>query len=229
MQQLMFDSLFLNSSTITLFDVLLNVILSCCLGLFVSWIYKLTYQGYAYSVSFVNTLLIITMVTTIVIMVIGNNLARAFGLVGAMSIIRFRTAVKDSKDIAFVFFALAAGMAAGAGNHIIGIAGCLSVGLIAFFLHITQYGSTCHEEMLLRFWSIPERSDKPIYQDLFEQYFQVYNMASIRSARLGEFLELTFNVRFKKNKQHQLLIQELTLLEGIEKVSLLYGENITEN
>ncbi len=229
MQDLIFESLLANSATITIFDVFFNILLSLCLGLLITLVYKLTYKGYAYSVSFVNTLIIITMVTTIVIMVIGNNLARAFGLVGAMSIIRFRTAVKDSLDIAFVFFSLAAGMAAGAGNHIIGIIGCVIIALVVIILHFTKYGATFHEEMMLRFWVMPEHNEKPAYLEIFKKYLSVHSLVNIRSARLGEFLELTFNVRFKKDKTHQELVQELAMHEGIERVSLVYGENMSEN
>ncbi|MDZ7346073.1 MAG: DUF4956 domain-containing protein, partial [candidate division KSB1 bacterium] len=93
------DALLFNAPTFSFFDVLINLVIAFVLGMLIATVYRLTFKGYAYSASLVNTLILITMVTTMVIMVIGNNLARAFGLVGAMSIIRFRTAVKDTRDI----------------------------------------------------------------------------------------------------------------------------------
>src|SRR6478752_4319478 len=84
-------------------------------GLFLSWLYRRTYRGSSYSITFDRALVTLTVITAIVIMVIGNNLARAFGLVGAMSIIRFRTAVKDAQDLVFIFFSLAVGLASGVG------------------------------------------------------------------------------------------------------------------
>ena len=175
--------------------------------------------------TFVNTLIIITMVTSIVIMVIGNNLARAFGLVGAMSIIRFRTAVKDTRDIAFVFFALAAGMAAGAGNLLIGLFGCLIIGVIIILLHIFHYGTVQQEELLLRFWVIPESGDQPVYIPIFKKYLTDHTLLNVRSARLGHYLELSFNVRLKTKKGHQKFIQDLSALEGIDRVTLIVGES----
>ncbi|MCD6359668.1 MAG: DUF4956 domain-containing protein [Armatimonadetes bacterium] len=86
--------------------VLFNLFLACALSFMISGIYIITYKGYSYSPTFVHTLIVVSMVTSLVIMVIGSNLARAFGLVGAMSIIRFRTALKDTRDIAFVFWTL---------------------------------------------------------------------------------------------------------------------------
>ena len=86
-----------------------------------------------------------------VIMIIGNNLARAFALVGALSIIRFRTVVKDTKDTAYIFWALAAGMASGTGSYFLAIAGTVIITGIAFILHFTNYGSIHKSEFILQF------------------------------------------------------------------------------
>ena len=124
----------------TTLDVVLNLILAFILGLVVSFVYRLTNRHRALSQSFVLTLMILSMVVALVMMVIGNSIARAFSLVGALSIIRFRTVVKDNRDIAFVFFALAAGMAAGIGNYPIAIFGVATISLILLLLDYTQFG-----------------------------------------------------------------------------------------
>ena len=84
-------------------DVLANLLVAFVCGLMMSIIYRITYRGPSYSVTFVNSLVLLSIISAIVIMVIGNNIARAFGLVGAMSIIRFRTAVRDTMDLVFIF------------------------------------------------------------------------------------------------------------------------------
>lgn len=218
------DALFMNTPTITFFDVVMNVLLAFALGFLIAAIYRLTYQGFTYSASFVNTLVIISMVTTIVIMVIGNNLARAFGLVGAMSIIRFRTAVKDTRDIAFVFFALAGGLAAGAGNHLVGTVGCILTSIVVLILYFFDYGINTSKELLLRFWTTPGDDEIPPYLRVFEKYLKSHSLVNMRSARLGQFLELSFNVRFKDEVHHQSLIRDLSTVEGIERISLIMGE-----
>jgi len=163
------------------------------------------------------------MVTALVIMVIGNNLARAFGLVGAMSIIRFRAAVKDTRDIAFVFFALAAGMAGGAGNHVIGLVGGLMVILVIIALYLTNFGVITRKELLLKFRLITEE-DNQIYISVFDRYLSSFTMLNVRSARLGQQLEFSFRVRFKRNRNFQEFIREMTALEGIDRVNLILGE-----
>jgi hypothetical protein len=210
--------------TITFFEVFINICIALLFGLMIAGIYRYTHPGFSYSTDFVTTLIIITMVTGIVIMVIGNNLARAFGLVGAMSIIRFRTALKDSRDIAFVFFGLAAGMAAGAGNHVIGMVAIPMISFIILILHWTTYGKVEQNDFLLKFWMVPGDADEPVYQSVFSIYLSEYNMANIRSARLGQFLELTFNVRLKNTQHGQVFIKELSALEGIERASIIVGE-----
>jgi len=224
-----FESLNQLIPTISFFDVFINIGIAFIFGLAIATLYRYTYQGFTYSTDFVNTLIIITMVTAIVIMVIGNNLARAFGLVGAMSIIRFRTALKESRDIAFVFFGLAAGMAAGAGNLMIGMVAVPMICLIILLLHWTTYGKVEQNDFLLKFWMVPGDEDEPVYQSVFSLFLSDYKMANIRSVRLGQILELTFNVRLKKPHQSQALIKDLSSLEGIERATIVVSESNISN
>ena len=228
MQPNVFDALFINSPSVFAFDVIINVLMAFAIGLLIAVLYRFTYTGYSYSVSFVHTLILITMVTSLVIMVIGNNLARAFGLVGAMSIIRFRAAIKDTKDIAFVFFSLAAGMAAGAGSHMVGIIGSLFVGFVIVLLYVFNFGVTSRKEFLLRFWMQPTQESTPPYMSVFNKHLKSHVLVNMRSARLGQFLELSFHVQFKKDVHHQSLIRELSMIEGIERISLIMGESQSE-
>ncbi|MCK9292376.1 MAG: DUF4956 domain-containing protein [Bacteroidales bacterium] len=118
-------------------------------GIIIALIYKYTYRGLNYSASFTASLILLTMITTIVIMVIGNNLARAFGMVGAMSIIRFRTAVKDASDIMFIFFSLSIGLAAGVKLYSIAFFGTLIVGGVHLVLNKYNFILPQSREFLL--------------------------------------------------------------------------------
>ena len=120
-------------------DILWNLCLACFLGMVISQIYKSTHKGLSYSQSFMLTLVFVTLVVSMVMMIIGNNLARAFALVGALSIIRFRTVVKDTKDTAYIFWSLASGMATGTGSYFLAIAGNAILSLVAFILFKTNY------------------------------------------------------------------------------------------
>ena len=103
--------------------MLINLTLAFILGVTVSLTYKKTHKGLSYSQSFMITNIFVAVIVCMVIMIIGNSLARAFALVGALSIIRFRTVVKDTKDTAYIFWSLAVGMASGTGSYFLAIAG----------------------------------------------------------------------------------------------------------
>ena len=120
-------------------EIIINLIISFILGLIISFVYKKTHKGLSYSQSFVVTNIFIAVIVCMVIMIIGNNLARAFALVGALSIIRFRTVVKDTKDTAYIFWSLAVGMAAGTGSYFLAFIGTIILTIIAFILYITNY------------------------------------------------------------------------------------------
>ena len=204
--------------------ILFNVLLACALGLLISGIYILTYKGYSYSPAFVHTLIVVCMVTSLVIMVIGSNLARAFGLVGAMSIIRFRTVLKDSRDIAFVFWTLGIGLAVGANAHQIALLGTLGIGMIVILLYLTNYGYVKDTDYLLRLTIIPQDHNEKLYREIFQKYLRRFSLVNIRTIRVGQLIELTFRVQFKKEDFQSQLIDELNRVEGIERALLYFGE-----
>src|SRR3989344_2592347 len=115
-------------------QVVLNIFFTLFLSVLTSLVYQFTHKSFSYSKNFAVSLILISLISTLVIMVIGNSLARAFALLGTFSIIRFRTAVKDSRDISFIFLSLVIGMAVGTNNYIIAIVGTLLILLIIIAL-----------------------------------------------------------------------------------------------
>ncbi len=126
-----FKSSFLeNIGSVSLLDMALALILAFGLGLFIFLVYKKTYQGVMYSSSFGTTLLALTMITTVVILAVTSNVVLSLGMVGALSIVRFRTAIKEPLDIAFLFWAIADGIVLAAGMIVLAITGSVIIGLI---------------------------------------------------------------------------------------------------
>lgn len=126
-----FKSSFLeNANSITPLDMVLALGLSFLLGLFIFLIYKRTYQGVMYSSSFAVTLVALTMITTVVILAVTSNVVLSLGMVGALSIVRFRTAIKEPLDIAFLFWAIAEGIVLAAGMIPLAVMGGVVIGLI---------------------------------------------------------------------------------------------------
>ena len=126
-----FKSNFLeNVTSVTLLDMFLALLLSFGIGLFIFLVYKKTYAGVMYSSSFGVTLIAMTMISTFVILAVTSNVVLSLGMVGALSIVRFRTAIKEPLDIAFLFWAIAAGIVLAAGMIPLAVIGSVIIGLI---------------------------------------------------------------------------------------------------
>ena len=130
-----FKSSFLeNAASVSLFDMALALLLSFGLGMFIFLVYKKTFSGVMYSSSFGVTLVALTMITTLVILAVTSNVVLSLGMVGALSIVRFRTAIKEPLDIAFLFWAIAAGIVLAAGLIPLAVAGSVCVGAVLLAL-----------------------------------------------------------------------------------------------
>lgn len=200
----------------------LLVALSC--GLVITLIYRFTYRGTSYSPGFVRSMIFMAMITTVVMLAIGNNLARAFGLVGAMSIIRFRTAVKDPQDIVFIFFALAAGLAAGVGMHMVAIVGTVIIGFIVLVTTKTNYGVVNRQSFLLQMtYAAPETSGDAGYLPVMKKYCRKHNLVNARTG-IGDALNLTFYVRLRNNDMAEAFTRELGQVNHVSNVNLFFDE-----
>ena len=129
-----FKSNFLdNIESVSIFDMMLALILAFGLGMFIFLVYKKTYMGVMYSSSFGVTLIALTMITTVVILAVTSNVVLSLGMVGALSIVRFRTAIKEPLDIAFLFWSIAVGIVLAAGMIPLAVIGSVMIGVILLF------------------------------------------------------------------------------------------------
>lgn len=206
-------------------QIVLNIAVSLLCGLCVAWLYRHTYRGPGYSIGFVNSIVFLTMITAVVILAIGSNLARAFGLVGAMSIIRFRTAVKETQDIVYIFFALAVGMAAGGGYHKIAILGTVSVGAMIFLFSKSGAFSPRREEYLLQFSYSPNGDGGPEYLPILQKYCRKHHVINTRSlGGNGDSLELSYYVKLKEKEGDATFVRALRGSPGVNQVSLYFDD-----
>lgn len=126
-----FKSNFLeNITSVSVLDMFIAIVLAFGLGMFIFLVYKKTYSGVMYSSSFATTLVALTMITTVVILAVTSNVVLSLGMVGALSIVRFRTAIKEPLDIAFLFWSIAVGIVLAAGMIPLAIIGSVIIGII---------------------------------------------------------------------------------------------------
>lgn len=120
--------------SVSLLEVLLGLFISFCIGMFIFYIYQKSFRGVVYSYNYNVTFVLMTMITTMIIMTISTNIVLSLGMVGALSIVRFRTAVKDPMDIVYMFWSISAGIATGAKIYPISVFGSLVTGLTIYWL-----------------------------------------------------------------------------------------------
>ncbi|MDJ0836383.1 MAG: DUF4956 domain-containing protein [Acidobacteriota bacterium] len=205
-------------------EMLINMSLALVLGIVTAIVYRRTHKGLAYSQSFTLTIVFVTLIVSIVIMVIGSSLARAFALVGALSIIRFRTVVKDTKDTTFVFAGLAVGLAAGTSNYFLAVAGCIFISIVAIVLYRINFGALYKTEFILRF-NFDQQSPASNYLDTITQYAGRANMLHMESAAEGRYLNLTYDIVLKSGVPPEELISAMDNLEGTSEVVLIASKN----
>ena len=206
-------------------EILINLIIAFFLGFVISLVYKKTHKGLSYSQSFVLTNIFVCVIVSMVIMVIGNNLARAFALVGALSIIRFRTVVKDTKDTAFIFWSLASGMASGTGSYFLAISGTAVISMIALVLYYTNYGSIFKSEFIIQFRSRNSAKNKKNYNKIFSEYCKSSTLLNAESSGDGQSLKLSFDIVLKENKAYDEFIQKLSKISGLSEVVAVAAKN----
>lgn len=201
----------------------LGVSFAC--GFVISLLYRYTYKGSSYSPTFVRALIFMAMITAIVMLAIGNNLARAFGLVGAMSIIRFRTAVKDPQDIVFVFFALATGLAAGVGMFMVALVGTGVIGSVVALTSGTDFGVVNRNSFLLQLsYDAPQQNGQNAYVPVLEKYCKKHDLVNAKAASRGDELNLTFFVRLRRDEDLETFTRELGRTDHVRHVNVFFDE-----
>jgi uncharacterized membrane protein YhiD involved in acid resistance len=216
------------TSEFAVMDMVLVMVLGFVLSAAIGWIYQITHRGTSYSQSFVFTLVLNGMVVALVMLVIGSDIARAFSLVGALSIIRFRNAVKETRDVGFIFFTMAIGMAVGTKFYLLAVAGTIVISAVIVLM--TRYNWYARE-MSSHVLHIQVPNGMP-FETLFDKALTRYTssseLISADSVQNGMFTELTYSIGLKKTSQVQEFLAEISNLNGNNRVTLIAGYNGTD-
>ncbi len=225
----LFDAVKFPGTPFNPLDAVLAMLLSFVLGQVIAWVYYFTHSGLSYSRSFVHSLVMITVIVSIIMAIIGNNIVTAFGLMGALAIIRFRNVVKDTRDIVFIFSALVIGMAAGTGNYHLAIIGTVFLSLIAFYLHLTQFGTHVPHNGFLRFSLTAHIGPEHPVPAILKKFCGRFTLISAQDSGFGSpVIEYAYQVMIRNAKRNEQMLSELQEVEGIENVSLTMQEQLLE-
>lgn len=209
-----FKSSFLeNMTSISILDMVVALLLAFGIGLFIFMVYKKTYQGVMYSSSFGTTLIVLTMITTVVILAVTSNVVLSLGMVGALSIVRFRTAIKEPLEIAFLFWSIAAGIVLAAGLIPLAVIGSVVIGVILIiFVNKKSY----YNPYIVVLSCANSETEKKA-KEFLVQHVQKCVVKS-KTATKG-LIELNLEIRMKDDNTD--FINELSDMNGINSAVLV--------
>ncbi|MFJ9391780.1 DUF4956 domain-containing protein [Nocardioides sp. NPDC101246] len=216
------------SSTFTVFDIVASLTLSFVLSAIIGYVYRATHKNVSYSQSYVQTLVLAGMVVSLIMLVVGSNIARAFALVGALSVIRFRNAVKETRDVGFIFLVMAIGMTTGTRFYLLAIAATVMICLVLVLMNKFNWFKLDVQRQVVKVQVPPEPEYTSNVEDLMIQHCSDFELVSTESVRSGALIELYYTAQLKKGSSSRELLQALSAVNSGQRVTVLTGYDQTD-
>ena len=209
-----------NGESFTLANALIVIVTSIVLGLIISLAYMYTHKKEGYDPGFTITLIMLPVIIAIIILLVGNNVARAFSLAGAFSIIRFRSAPGDPKDISYIFFTLAVGLACGMGY--IGYAVIVTVVLCAIMIILdkVKFAMPKTKNMKLKILVPEDLNYEGVFDEILDKYTTLWATESVKTKDFGALFEISYKLHLKEDVSQKKLIDELRCKNGNLNIAL---------
>ena len=218
-----------SSQTLSLQHVISALLLSFVLCSVIAKLYQLTFQSLSYSRAFVHTLILGGMIVCMVMMSMGDSIARGVGVLGALSLIRFRTIVRDPRDMMFLFASVGLGIACGSGMYTVAIAGCVLLSSVIILLHFAPFATRRRYEAMLRF--LVEANDDTARENvdrIMAECCSAYMLIAMREAVQGDLLEYSYQVRLIDPSYQVDLVKKLEAIDTIAEVNLVMQRTTVE-
>jgi uncharacterized membrane protein YhiD involved in acid resistance len=206
---------------------LASLSLAFALSVTVAWIYSATHAGLSYLRGFTQSLALGGIISAGVMLAIGDDVARGLGVVGALTIVRFRTTLKDTRDLLFVFASLAAGVACGVQSYAVALVGTGMFTLAVGFLHFSSFGTHRQFDAVLRIRMPANSPQQRAFTELLEQHTRRFLLVNLREAG-NEMYEHSYQVQFPDPKVGAVLLRELNTLPGLTGATLLMQDSSLE-
>jgi uncharacterized membrane protein YhiD involved in acid resistance len=216
------------SGTFNVLDVILAMLIAFVGCAVIGLTYRATHRGVSYSQSYVQTLVLMGMVIALIMLVVGSNIARAFSLVGALSIIRFRNAVKETRDVGFIFFAMAIGMAAGTRFFLLAVIATVVICLAIVVMDRFNWFNLDIRGQVVKVEVPPDRDYTSDIDDALSPLTREIELLSAETIRGGALVELVYSVRLKPDVNPGEVTTVLAPLASGQRVTVLTGYDRTD-
>ena len=211
------------SGTITATDMLLSLVVAFLIGIFIIYVYRKTYTGVVYSKAFSLCILMLAMVTAMIIRTISSNISLSLGMVGALSIVRFRTAVKEPVDTGFMFWGISAGIMAGAGLYIPALVASLGVGILYYVTYLMGFRTANRYLLVLKY-------EASAHDDVLKKLKTVKKFKIRSKSIFGKEVELSLEFDIKENNKKKgnidtAIVDQFNGMPGVINASLISYQN----
>ena len=226
----MLDLLAVQSGTAnaTLITLAYTLILTFILSSVIAWTYEKTFLGLSYSRNFVQAIVLSAVVAATVMQAIGDNVGRGLGMMGALSVVRFRTSFKDPRDIMFVFASLGAGIGCGVYAWGAAVGGTIAFSCVAFLLSRTGLGTKHFFDGMLRFALPNEPKVRGQVEDIMKGNLKTFILITMREVDGGARLDVAYQIRLRATKPAAEILTMLSKIEGISDVQFMMQDATTE-
>jgi uncharacterized membrane protein YhiD involved in acid resistance len=206
------------------YAILLAFLLACAIAV----VYEKTFNGLSYSRNFVQAMILGAIVAAMVMQAIGDNLARGLGILGALAIIRFRTPLRDPRDIIFIFAAVGVGLACGVYGYAIATVGTVCFCLAAIFLYVTPFGQQRYFDGLLRFNMASGASGREALEGVMREFCRNFALVTLRETTQGDRLDLAYHVKLRNGKSKEEFVDRIRAIGSLRDVNLMLQETTVE-
>jgi hypothetical protein len=205
----------------TLPSILFHLLLAFVLAKPLAWVYVWTHHGVSYSRAFVQALVLLAMIVTIVMLAIGDSLARAFGLFGALALIRFRTPIKDSRDTVFLFLSVAIGITVGVQNTTLAVVGTAVTLAAAAYLFGVRFGARFGHDGVLRFSMPAQDEQEHLLRRVLRHHCRHFALVTLRESRREGAMEFAYQLHLQDPDAVTALVADVGGIPGAADVQLL--------
>lgn len=207
-------------AAVSIAEVILIVLLSSVIGLLIAVVYRSTYRGSEYSQEFSVTLVMLCVIISVVVTAIGSNVARAFSFAGALSIIRFRTAMGNPRDIAFVLFSVSAGLCVGIGAYSYALIAVVVLFILVILMTRLNAFAPKGNNKRLKITIAENMNYEGVFDGILEKYCNFYHLKKVASTDLGTLFELVYDVEIKSGVSEKAMLDEIRCENGNLNLSL---------
>lgn len=200
--------------------VLVSLLTTFLLSQLVGWVYVWTHRGTSYSRSFVHSLIVLSLVITTVMLAVGNSLARAFGLFGALALIRFRTPIKDTRDTTFLFLTVGIGICVGTGNPWLAAVGTLFCLTVIAYLSLSHFGERLDSDGVLRFALVRDEKGDALAARVLAHYCRHSTLLHVHADDATELREFAYRLSLYDPRQASALVDDLSRVPGLTDPNL---------